>query len=349
MSTSDPGAPRVRAQWTRAPGVIIAMMSLLLVAPVTGQTVLKIGTLMPEGSSWVTALRDIDSEIRSETEGQVRLKIYPGGVQGDEDVMLRKIRIGQLHGAGLGGTGISHVLPDVLALEMPFLFDDYDEVDYVLGQMEGYYRQGFLDAGFVLLGWSDIGFVYLMSQQPIRSVEDLAGHKVWRLQDEPITGVLFEKARVTSVPLTIPDVLLGLQTNLVDVVYASASVAIVLQWFTRVKYYTDLPINYSIGAFLVQQKAFDRMTTAQQRLLLEISARHMGAHNQRSRTDNHDALQIMRREGIVAVASSPEAVDSFQRLVRESTPELVGHAFSRQAHELVHRHLSEFRASPPSQ
>lgn len=349
MSISDPGASCVRAQWVSAPGVVIAMLSLLLAAPVTAQTVLKIGTLAPEGSSWVTALRDIDSEIRAETDGQVRLKIYPGGVQGDEDVMLRKIRIGQLHGAGLGGTGISHVLPDVLALEMPFLFDNYDEVDYVLGQMGGYYRQAFLDAGFVLLGWSDIGFVYLMSQQPIRSVEDLAGHKVWRLQDEPITGVLFEKAHVTSVPLTIPDVLLGLQTNLVDVVYASAAVAIVLQWFTRVKYYTDLPINYSIGAFLVQQKAFDRMTTAQQGRLLEISARHIGAHNQRSRTDNRDALQIMRREGIVAVTSSPEAVDSFQRLVRESTPELVGHAFSRQAHELVHRHLSEFRASPPSQ
>ncbi len=326
------------------------MLSLLsLGAPVTAQTVLKIATLAPEGSSWIIALRQIDAEIRSETDGQVRLKIYAGGVQGDEDVMLRKIRIGQLHAAGLGGPGISHVLPDVLALEMPFLFENYDEVDYVLGKTEDYYRKAFQYAGFVLLGWSDLGFVYIMSQQPIRSVEDLSRHKVWRLQDEPITGVLFEKAGVTSVPLTIPDVLLGLQTNLIDVVYASPAAAIVLQWFTRVKYYTDLPINYSIGAFLVQQKAFDRLTATQQRRLLEISARHIGAHNRRSRTDNRDALQIMRREGIAAVASPPEAVESFQQLVRESTPELIGHAFSRQAHAMVHRHLDEFRALSPSE
>ena len=336
MSISD------NRRWQRRP--VLLLLSLLLVTPLAAQTTLKFATLAPEGSSWITALRNVDTEIRALTEGQVRLKIYAGGVQGDEDVMLRKVRIGQLQGLGLGGTGLSHVQPDVLALEMPFLFQNYDEIDHVLTQTSAYYQQAFLDAGFVLLGWSDIGFVYLMSQHPVRSVEDMNGHKVWRLQGEPLTGVLFEKAGVTSVPLTIPDVLLGLQTHLVDVVYASASAAIVLQWFTRVKYYTDLPINYAIGAFLLQKQAYDDLTGDQQQQLLEVSARHIGAHNRR--TDNVEALQIMQDQGVIAVACPPAAIASFQQLVEDSKPDLIGHAFSNEAQEQVQRHLAQYRARP---
>ncbi len=336
MSISD---THRRQRWS-----VLLLLSLLLVTPLAAETTLKFATLAPEGSSWITALRNMDTEIRALTEGQVQLKIYAGGVQGDEDVMLRKVRIGQLQGVGLGGTGLSHVLPDVLALEMPFLFQNYDEIDYVLTQTSTFYQQAFLDAGFVLLGWSDIGFVYLLSQHPVRSVDDMSGHKVWRLQDEPLTGVLFEKAGVTSIPLTIPDVLLGLQTRLVDVVYASASAAIVLQWFTRVKYYTDLPINYAIGAFLLQRQVFDRLTEVQQRQLLEVSARHIGAHNRRSRSDNVEALQIMQHQGVIAVTCPPAAVASFKQLVEESKPDLIGHAFSNEAQEHVQRHLAEYRA-----
>jgi TRAP-type C4-dicarboxylate transport system substrate-binding protein len=320
------------------------LLSLTVASPAAAETVLKVGTLAPDGSGWVTALRNIDQEIREVTGDEVQLKIYPGGVQGDEDVMLRKIRIGQLQGAGLSGTGVSRILPDVLALEMPFLFDNYDEIDYVVSQMEDFYQQAALEAGYVLLGWSDIGFVYLMSQEPIRSVEDLRGHKVWRLQNEPITGALMARTNVTSVPLSIPDVLLGLQTNLVDVVYASPTAAIVLQWFTRVKHYTDLPINYSIGAFVVYRKAFDKLSQNHQQQLMEISQRHTRRHNLRGRTDNAEALRIMQREGVTPVVSPPKAIASFQQLVVDSTPDLVGSAFSRQAYDLVHQHLAEFRA-----
>jgi TRAP-type C4-dicarboxylate transport system substrate-binding protein len=96
---------------------------------------IKIGTLAPEGSSWVTALRAIDRDLRSQTDGELKLKIYPGGVQGDEDVMIRKLRIGQLHAGGFGGKGVSDIFADALALETPFLFNGYDEIDYVLEQM----------------------------------------------------------------------------------------------------------------------------------------------------------------------------------------------------------------------
>jgi len=195
----------------------------------------------------------------------------------------------------------------------------------------------------VHLGWADAGFVYILSREPVRGHADMQGRKVWRMQGEPITEVLFEKAGVTSVPLAIPDVLLGLQANLVEVVYASPAAAIVLQWFTRVKHFTDLPVNYIPGVFLVAEKAFERLTPQQQIILREASARHLAAQRRRSQTDNLEALQVFIREGLERVTPPPEEVAGFQDLVRRSEPELVGRAFTTASYDLVRRQLNDFR------
>ncbi len=344
MTTSEVLAKR-RRSLRQLPAALAASMALAVPGPppAEGATILKLATLAPEGSGWTRALREMDADLRAATSDDLGLRIYPGGVQGDEEVMLRKIRIGQLQGAALGGTGVSRVCREVLALEMPFLFDRYEEIDYVLTQTEDDFQALFLEQGYVLLGWADIGFVHLLSKEPVRGTGDLRGPKVWRLQGEPITEVLFEKAGVTSVPLSIPDVLLGLQTNLVEVVYASPAAAIVLQWFTRVRYYTDLPINYTLGAFVLHRKYFDALSAEHQELLTGIAATRIHEHNLRGRGDNEEALRVMRAEGLQPVTPSEAEVASFRSLVEESRPELVGRAFSAPVYEKILRHLAEFR------
>lgn len=327
----------IRSMW-----VALALVLSTSVHAFTVQEI-KVATLAPEGSSWVNSLRAIDADLREATAGTLGLLIYPGGVQGEEEVIIRKMRIGQLHGAGFGGTGVSKLFPDVLALETPFLFSNYDEIDYVLEQMHDYYTAGYADNGYVLLGWVDIGFIHLLSKQPIAGVDDLRQVKVWRLQDEPITGVLFKKAGVTSVPLSIPDVLFGLQTNLVEVVYASPSAAIILQWFTKVTHFTDLPINYALGAFLLDKRVFDRLPPEQGELLRSISWRHMRDEVAHNREQNAESLQILELQGLTRVVSPEAEIRRFQALVDESMIELTGSAFSRESADLVQMHLRTLR------
>lgn len=322
---------------------VAALLAHSVAAQPQPNHLLKIATLAPEGSSWAKVLRTIDSEVRQETAGNVGFKIYPGGVHGDEKVVLRKMRIGQLHGGSFGGQGISQTLPDVLALEMPFLFNSYAEVDYVLEQMDAFYRRGYEKRGYVFLGWTDIGFVHILSQQPVATVEDMRTQKVWQLPDEPLTSVLFRLAGVTSVPLNIPDVLLGLQTNLIDVVYASPSVTIVLQWFTHAKYVTQLPINYTLGAFLLDKRAFDKIPAADRETIHRIAQQQMVALGQRNRRENDEALAVLQANGLSLVEVRPQDVEAFKSLVARAETELVGRAFSQTAHEQIVRHLQDFR------
>lgn len=330
---------------------ILVIIAILLVGDSTAQPdhLIKIATLAPEASSWVKAVRAIDKDLRDATEGRVGFKIYPGGVQGDENVVLRKIRIGQLHGGGFGGQGISHIFPDILALEMPFLFNDLSEIDYVLDKMDAFYRAGYEENGYVFLGWADIGFVHIFSKQPVRSVEDIRALKAWQLADEPITEVLFRLAEVKSVPLIIPDVLLGLQTSLVDVVYASPSAAIVLQWFTRVKYITHLPINYTLGALLISKRDFDKIPVVDQEKLQQIARYHMTNLSRQSREENAEAMAVLQANGLTLVEASPTDIATFKKLVESAQTELVGKAFSLEAHNQIKRHLTAYQQTitPP--
>ena len=334
--------------------VVVRLATLLgMVTTLLGQAsicfgqdnLIKLGTLAPEGSNWMSVLRAMDAEIRRETDGSVGFKIYPGGVQGDEKTMLRKIRVGQLHGGAFGGQGATQIFPDLLALEMPFLFDNYEEIDYVLEKLTPFYEQGYAERGYVLLGWADIGFVYILAKQPIAAKRDIQGLKVWRLEGEPITEVLFRKAGVSSVPLIIPDVLLGLQTNLVEVVYAPPVVAIVMQWFTRVDYLTELPVNYTLGALLVSKRAFDRLSVSDQTKLRDISGKHMRNQMSRNRLDNEEALRVIQERGVQLITPAAEEVRGFHELVRNSVPELVGSALSQNSYDLVLQYLREYRQS----
>jgi TRAP-type C4-dicarboxylate transport system substrate-binding protein len=329
--------------------LVVITLSMQSASSATPEQFLKIATIAPEGSSWVKTLRAIDEEVRKETSGALGLKIYAGGVQGNEEVVLRKIRVGQLHGGGFGGMGTTLIFKDVLALELPFLFEEYGEIDYVLEQMDEFYTQGYLDKGFAFLGWCEIGYVYLMSLQPVRSAEDIRGMKAWRLDREPVTEVLFRKAGVVSVPLTIPDVLLGLQTNLIEVAYAPPSAAIVLQWFTRVKYVTELPINYTVGAFLIDRRAFDRVAPEHQKILKAVSRRHMRKLSVETRDQNLEAVTVMKAHGLEFVAPLESGIKDFESLVDETIVELAGKAFSRQSLTLVNQYLGEFRQRKSSE
>ena len=327
----------------RFSNLLLAVMALSP-ATVCGQPhLLKLATLAPEGSNWTRALRAIDADVRDKTDDEVGFKLYTGGVQGDEKTILRKLRVGQLHGAALGGQGASQIVPDLLALEVPFLFEDYDEIDYVLEKTYAYFERAYAERGYVFLAWADIGFVHILSKIPVRGIDDIEGVKVWRLEGEPITDVLFRKARVSSVPLIIPDVLFGLQTNLVEVVYAPPAAAIVMQWFTRVKYVTELPINYTLGALLIAQKPFSRLSPDAQRTVRQVSAEHMREQFRQSRSENREAYQVLADQGLEFVAPDDEQLLLFQDLVDESIPELVGGALSTEAYEMVVEHLADYR------
>jgi TRAP-type C4-dicarboxylate transport system substrate-binding protein len=325
---------------------LILFAILLFLSPgksAAKSVLIKIATLAPEGSAWMQTFNELKSEILDKTDKTVRFRIYPGGVLGDEKDMLRKLHIGQIHGALLTSSGLSSLFGEIDVLQVPFMFQTYEEVDHVMAKMDTFFRKGFADNGHVLVGWSEAGFVRLMSTRPVIDLNDLKKMKVWTWEDAPMPKAIFDEAKVAAIPLTVPDVLVGLQTGLVDVVYAPPAGAISLQWFTKVKYLTDVPLTYLVGAIIIKQKAFNRIPPAYQEVILKSFQARMERLKTVIRGENQEALKVMQKHGVKILKPSEEAVAEFDRLSNKAVQRPGAVAFTQKVLDEVIAYLEEYR------
>ena len=312
--------------------LVCFLTSLFFLQPAYGaekSTIIKLATLAPEGSSWTKTFNTLNTEVMKKTENRVQFRIYPGGVLGDEKDMLRKMKIGQIQGAALTSGGLSALFREINVLQIPFFFQKYEEVDAILNRMDSFFKKGFEDNGYVLLGWSEGGFVYLMSTIPISGVADLQKAKVWIWEESPMSKAILDEAGVSAIPLSIPDVLVGLQTGLVNVVYAPPTGAISLQWFTKVKYLTDVPLVYLAGAIVVRKETFHQISPSDQSTIIEISQRHLKQLKAITRNENREAIQVMIKHGTKIVTPSKDQIDEFKRLSNQAMSRLGSQSFSK--------------------
>ena len=322
------------------------LISFFLVPPIHGEEkgiVIKMATLAPEGSSWMKTFQALNAEVIKKTENKIQFRTYPGGVLGDEKDMLRKMQIGQIQSAALTAAGLSMLFTEIDVLQVPFLFQRYEEVDAILTKMDSFFRKGFEDHGYVLLGWSEAGFIHLMSKIPISSVGDLKKAKVWIWEESTIAKAIFDEAGVKAIPLSVPDVLVGLQTGLVEVVYAPPTGAISLQWFTKVKYMTDVPLVYMAGGIVIRKDTFKRIPQALQHILLESYQSHLNQLKMVTRNENREAIKVMAKHGVKMITPSKDQIDEFKRLSHKAMARPVSQSFSKQVLEEVSSLLGSYR------
>ena len=319
--------------WARFPLLFsLVLLFLLALFPNSSsaeKVILKIGTLAPEGSSWVKAFRDINREIGQKTGGQVTIRIFPGGVLGDEEDMLRKIKVGQIQGGFFTGGGLGLIFKDIKILVIPSLFENYQEVDALMAKMSGYFEKGILDNGFKIMGWGESGFIYLFSKLPIKNAADLRKGKVWIWEDTAIGRAVFKELGINAIPLGIPDVLVSLQTRMIDTVYASPAAAISMQWFTRVSYMTNVPLSYSVGAAVLQKSAFEKIPPPLRATVEEIFQRHLVLLKENVRKEDQKAISVLTKQGIKLVSPSPKDVKEMQALSLKGVDTLGEDVFSK--------------------
>lgn len=305
-------------------------MCLAFATSVAYATELKIATLAPEGTSLYKGLEQAAREIKTKTGGRVTVKIFAGGVQGDEKDVVRKMRYGQLDGAALTGVGLGLIEPQIRVLELPFLFKNTAQVDRVYAGMEDYFKKEFAKKGFVLLGWSEVGFVKIFSNKPIRTKEDLKGMKMWMWEGDPLAREMYKAMNVTPVPLAITDVLTSLQTNLIDAAYAPEFGAIAFQWHTKTKYMTDVNLVNGTGGILVTRKAWSRLSGKDQSVVKQVIKNQAVKLVQKTRQDNLASKAAIQNAGIQIVQPDARALAELQSVGQQVRKSLTGKLYSQE-------------------
>lgn len=336
-----------KAHAAKLVGVFLLILGIfcLPIAQLSAESI-KFATLAPKGSTWMNNFAAMGKEIRAKTDGEIRLRIYPNGVQGDELDVIRKMRAGLLHAGAMTATGLGEIQEEVLIFQLPRMFRNYEELDYVRNYLRADLDKAFLDAGYVLLGMGDIGFYYIFSNEPIRTIADLQSSnvKMWVRTSDRIGLTFYKNAEIATVPREVTQVLSSLYSGQINTLTASPYVTVALQWHDKFKYMTNLPVSVGVGATVMTKEKFDALSPEQQQILHEVADTYQGQLIQAIRKDNERALEALQKKaGIQMVEFEDDAREAWDAIAAETHKALVGEIYSQEFLDKINALLQAYR------
>ena len=316
----------------------------LCVAGFADAATLKIATVTPEGSQWMKDMRASADEIREKTDGRVKIKYYGGGVMGNDAKVLGRIRIGALQGGAFTPSALGTQYPDLNLYGLPLIFNSEAEAAYVRERMDDKLRKGLEKAGFVSFGFAAGGFAVIMSNTPVDSLEDLRGKRVWVPEGDMISYASMESLSLSPVTLPLTDVLTGLQTGLIDIVAMSPIGALVLQWHTKIKYMTELPLVYTLGFMAIDKKAFSKLSRGDQEIVRDVMTRTYAKFDRVNLEDNRGAREALLNTGIETVPFDDAELARIRAVLHASNREIGERGvFTLAVYEEMLGYVNEYR------
>lgn len=308
-----------RSRWALALALAVASA-----APAAAKDVLKIATLAPQGSIWDRALRETAAGWAKASGGAGELRIYAGGVAGDESDILRKIRIGQFQGAGLTAAGLAEIEPAFRVFHLPMFFGSDAELAAAMAALGAELDRRLEARGYVRLMWAHGGWVHLFSRDSIRAVEDLKKQKLFVWAGDDALVQQWRKNGFQPVPLAATDILMGLQTKLIDAVPATPGVALTLQWFRQTPHMLGLGLGPLPGAVVVTRAAWEKLAPADRQALSAAAAEAEKKLAAEVPKYDADSIAEMKKRGLTVVEISAaereawrKAAEDFARGARE--------------------------------
>lgn len=326
---------------------ILALLSLVLAVLVStprlqaAPTVIKMGTLVPDGSAWHVILKQMGEKWKA---AGVELRLYPGGILGDEKDVIRKMRIGQVQGGVMTVVGLAEIDKSVMALAMPMMYESDDELDYVREKMKAHFEQRFAKKGFVILNWGDAGWVTFFGKKAIKTPEDLKAHKffIWAGDSDSLN--IWKSAGYSPIPLAPTDILTGLQTGLIDSFDTTPISALSFQWFKSAPFMTELKWAPLVGGTIISKKSWDALTPTQRDALTKTSSDAGLALRKDIRGQEQKVLDVMKGYGLTVVPLTSDEKGQWKKTFQEAYPTLINKLVPKESFDLAMKYRNEYRA-----
>ena len=326
--------------------ILLYCLTLAFSLGAEAQTVvIKLAMVAPKDSVWYEYLQEIDQGWREASGGTVTLKIYAGTL-GDEDDIMRRVRIGQLDAATVSTVGLSTIDQAATALHIPLAFASYKELDYAQEGIADELENVLKKKNLIVLNWGDAGWVRLFAKSPVQRPDDLRAQKlfIWAAGNDTETGELWKRHGFQPVTLTTVDILPALQTGMITAYEAPALAALANQWFAFTPYMSDIKVVPLTGATVVAERTWSNIPTGLQRKLKRIAQQAGERLRTKVRQLEQEAIEAMVKHGLHVVAVSPEARKEWDDLAQSVYPRIRGTIVPAEYFDEVIALRDEFRA-----
>lgn len=323
---------------------IALLLTVLFLLPVSTMAVtIKIGSIAPARSPWDKALKELGREWKQITNGAVQLKIYAGGIAGNEEDMIRKMRVGALGGAVLTNRGLTKLHNDVYALNIPFLINNEDELDFVINKMKSTFESAIDKKGFKVIIWSKAGWLNFFSKNPVIYPEDLKKHKLSFATGEPKMEQAWKKSGYHVVPNDLKDLMMGLQSGMVDSFYLPPLLAGSGQYFALAPNMCSMKIAPLFGGIVVSERVWKRIPDKYKEEMMKVAVRMAKKLNDETKRLEKETIDTMKEHGLIVNQVPADALPKWKAESDKGMDALVGKAFSEEIYKQVKQSLEEYR------
>jgi TRAP-type transport system periplasmic protein len=323
--------------------VLFIVFLLFLMVGYSYTLEIKLGSLAPAGSPWDKSLRELAAEWQEISGGKVRLKIYHGGIAGDEDAIIRKMRLRQLHAAALSGVGMNQISKGPLAISTPMLVRTDDELEYILEKTTPYFEKELEKKQFITVMWTFAGWTHYFGREPITYPDDLKKQKLWVWDVSSEQTQVWKKAGFNPVPLAATEILTALQSGMIDALLATPLTAAASQWFAFADNMCELKFAPMIAGIVISKSVWEKIPDAIKPELLESAKRIQKKITEETMRADEEAIAIMKQNGLTVNKVPQEAADEWKRLMDTYYDDVIDSQFGREAYNLVQSTLEEYR------
>jgi len=305
----------------------------------------KFATLAPDGVGWSMCVKEnLVPMLSRVTDNDLVLDWFWGGIMGDDEDYIAKMRIDQLQGAGFSGAGMVMACPEIAVLELPFLFNNSKEVDYVIKKMRGQFENFAVKNGFRLLFLIEQDFDQLYSvTSELRTPADFKESKflTWygMLEEE-----VLKRLGANPIPVNVPEVASNIRSGVCDAFISPAIWTVGSQLYTKLKYVNPVKIRFSPGGGVITVKAWNALPEKYQLGITSIQSEIEDIINQNGRKANKDCLNAMIAYGLKEVKMTPAEIEVLKKRCIPLWDEFAGRAFPKKSLDELLKHLSEYRS-----
>ena len=281
----------------RVPLLVLILLLILVPGSLSALTV-KLASPFPEGTEWDNTLKKMAAEWADITNGQVRMRIYPGGVAGDDADMVRKMRFGQIDAAVLTSFGMKSIVPNSFVMTLPGLMHSDAELDAVIEDFAPSFDQNFIAEGFRVLTWSKSGWAYFFSKNSAGTPMKMRSEKLAISSSDVELAEAFKALRFNIIPMALNELMVGLQSGMATAYYAPPMASAAYQWFAQAPYMIDLPIAPVLGGMVISERTWSRIPESyhgELKQAIEDVAKVFAAESDRI---NAEAMSVMLRHGL---------------------------------------------------